>query len=233
MIKATYAAKDKSFRKYLFIIAFICLILGVTSYFSQHLNFKNLSEKFSSNQNKQKIIVADELKQKNEILTQQQFIQPIGSSEEQISDKNLEKIAEEPKQTKENINEYLQKSSVRYSMTDEYLLYLKNVNHIIINFFLDEPYTNYLNRIKTNNLPEALGSLLKDLEEYNKYLISPPNLKKRIFPSNSKILEKFIRIDKNSAELEIKLEKKGRITSKLKFWLDYCYSEDFKMKFNN
>ncbi len=230
MIKATYAAKDKSFRKYLFIIAFVCLILGVTSYFSQHLNFKTLSEKFSSNENKQQIIVADELKQKDEILTQQQFIPPIELPEKQISDKNLEKIAEE---TKENINEYLQKSTVRYSMPDEYLLYLKNVNHIIINFFLDEHYTNYLNRIKNNNLPEALGSLLEDLEEYNKYLISPPNLKKRIFPINSKILEKFIRIDKNSAELEIKLEKKGKITSKLKFWLDYCYSEDFKMKFNN
>ncbi len=242
MIKNIEVTSNKSFKKYLWILIALSLILLSAVYFSNFEIFKKFGKNiiFSKEQLQKEL---NEKQQESNLIYQKPELEA-EASVEQLVTKEPESIIEnfniQPIDVEESNNENrVEANKIKTELIEnfnqkEYLAYLRNINRMIINFLLDKSYTNYLNKIKIfSDLPKTFNTLLENLEEYNDhYLINPPTYRKQVFPNNSDILQKFIRIDKNSAELDIKLEKRNKIVKKLKSWVDYCYTEDFKIKFN-
>lgn len=116
----------------------------------------------------------------------------------------------------------------------DYIHYLLNVNLITYNFLQDQEYSKELIVLKSLPLPQDIKNILTNLEEYNNnYLISKFEKVEVIFPLNHKWLEKFIKIEKRPSNIIIKEQDKLLILEKLKYLINFLYSEKFMQEFIN
>lgn len=116
----------------------------------------------------------------------------------------------------------------------DYIHYLLNVNLLTYNFLQDQEYSKELIVLKSLPLPQDIKNILTNLEEYNNnYLISKFEKVEVIFPLNHKWLEKFIKIEKRPSNIIIKEQDKLLILEKLKYLINFLYSEKFMQEFIN
>lgn len=107
-------------------------------------------------------------------------------------------------------------------------IYLINVNHLVANFLQDKKYTNELTQITKLKLPEQIDQTISDLSNYNdNYLITNDITHRRIFPTDSKFIEKFIKIEKATVNLSDKALLRSKIINKLDDFIDFFYSDEF------
>ncbi|WP_395477498.1 hypothetical protein [Rickettsia endosymbiont of Pantilius tunicatus] len=116
----------------------------------------------------------------------------------------------------------------------DYIHYLLNVNLLTYNFLQDQEYSKELIVLKSLPLPQDIKNILTNLEEYNNnYLISKFEKVEVIFPLNHKWLEKFIKIEKRPSNIIRKEQDKLLILEKLKYLINFLYSEKFMQEFIN
>lgn len=116
----------------------------------------------------------------------------------------------------------------------DYIHYLLNANLLTYNFLQDQEYSKELTVLKSLPLPQEIKNILANLEEYNNnYLISKSERVEVIFPLNHKWLEKFVRIEKRPSSITIKEQDKSLILEKLKYLINFLYSEKFMQEFIN
>ncbi|HJD61546.1 MAG TPA: hypothetical protein LFV90_05305 [Rickettsia endosymbiont of Columbicola hoogstraali] len=116
----------------------------------------------------------------------------------------------------------------------DYIHYLLNANLLTYNFLQDQEYSKELTVLKSLPLPQEIKNILANLEEYNNnYLISKSERVEVIFPLNHKWLEKFVRIEKRPSSITIKEQDKYLILEKLKYLINFLYSEKFMQEFIN
>ncbi|HJD65448.1 MAG TPA: hypothetical protein LFW10_04940 [Rickettsia endosymbiont of Diachasma alloeum] len=116
----------------------------------------------------------------------------------------------------------------------DYIHYLLNVNLLTYNFLQDQEYSKELIVLKSLPLPQDIKNILTNLEEYNNnYLISKFEKVEVIFPLNHKWPEKFIKIEKRPSNIIIKEQDKLLILEKLKYLINFLYSEKFMQEFIN
>lgn len=117
---------------------------------------------------------------------------------------------------------------------DDYRRSLLNINNIIINFLKDKAYTTQLEIAKTLKLPKEIEIILSLFDKYNKiYLINCNQQRHKIFPYKSRLLDKFIKIEKASTNLKDKEILKKEIMENLELFTDYIFSEGFFKMFTN
>lgn len=115
-----------------------------------------------------------------------------------------------------------------------YIHYLLNVNLLTYNFLQDQEYSKELTVLKSLPLPQDIKNILTNLEEYNNnYLISKFEKVEVIFPLNHKWLEKFIKIEKRPSNITIKEQDQLLILKKLKYLINFLYSEKCMQEFIN
>jgi|GEM_PF-5467990 len=120
------------------------------------------------------------------------------------------------------------------SYSIDYIHYLLNVNLLVCNFMQDEDYSKELKIVNSTRLPQDIKNIFTDLEAYNNnYHISKSKDMTVIFPKNHKWLEKFIKIEQKPSEMMIKEQDKAMISEKLKYLVDFLYSEKFMQEFIN
>ncbi|ASX27496.1 hypothetical protein BA173_00935 [Rickettsia sp. MEAM1 (Bemisia tabaci)] len=116
----------------------------------------------------------------------------------------------------------------------DYIHYLLNTNLLTYNFLQDQEYSKELTVLKSLPLPQEIKNILANLEEYNNnYLISKSERVEVIFPLNHKWLEKFVKIEKRPSSITIKEQDKSLILEKLKYLINFLYSEKFMQEFIN
>lgn len=116
----------------------------------------------------------------------------------------------------------------------DYIHYLLNANLLTYNFLQDQEYSKELTVLKSLPLPQDIKNILANLEEYNNnYLISKSERVEVIFPLNHKWLEKFVKIEKKPSNITIKEQDKSLILEKLKYLINFLYSEKFIQEFIN
>lgn len=116
----------------------------------------------------------------------------------------------------------------------DYIHYLLNANLLTYNFLQDQEYSKELTVLKSLPLPQEIKNILANLEEYNNnYLISKSERVEVIFPLNHKWLEKFVKIEKKPSSITIKEQDKSLILEKLKYLINFLYSEKFMQEFIN
>ncbi|HJD63200.1 MAG TPA: hypothetical protein LFW14_06610 [Rickettsia endosymbiont of Degeeriella rufa] len=116
----------------------------------------------------------------------------------------------------------------------DYIHYLLNANLLTYNFLQDQEYSKELTVLKSLPLPQEIKNILANLEEYNNnYLISKSERVEVIFPLNHKWLEKFVRIEKRPSSITIKEQDKSLILEKLKYLINFLYSEKFMQEYIN
>ena len=116
----------------------------------------------------------------------------------------------------------------------DYIHYLLNANLLTYNFLQDQEYSKELTVLKSLPLPQEIKNILANLEEYNNnYLISKSERVEVIFPLNHKWLEKFVKIEKKPSNITIKEQDKSLILEKLKYLINFLYSEKFMQEFIN
>ncbi|MCC8377869.1 MAG: hypothetical protein LN567_05760 [Rickettsia endosymbiont of Graphium doson] len=116
----------------------------------------------------------------------------------------------------------------------DYINYLLNANLLTYNFLQDQEYSKELTVLKSLPLPQDIKNILANLEEYNNnYLISKSERVEVIFPLNHKWLEKFVKIEKRPSSITIKEQDKSLILEKLKYLINFLYSEKFMQEFIN
>ncbi|HJD68072.1 MAG TPA: hypothetical protein LFV66_06540 [Rickettsia endosymbiont of Bembidion lapponicum] len=116
----------------------------------------------------------------------------------------------------------------------DYIHYLLNANLLTYNFLQDQEYSKELTVLKSLPLPQEIKNILANLEEYNNnYLISKSERVEVIFPLNHKWLEKFVKIEKRPSSITIKEQDKSLILEKLKYLINFLYSEKFMQEFIN
>lgn len=116
----------------------------------------------------------------------------------------------------------------------DYIHYLLNANLLTYNFLQDQEYSKELTVLKSLPLPQDIKNILANLEEYNNnYLISKSERVEVIFPLNHKWLENFVKIEKKPSNITIKEQDKSLILEKLKYLINFLYSEKFMQEFIN
>lgn len=116
----------------------------------------------------------------------------------------------------------------------DYIHYLLNVNLLMYNFLQNQDYSKELRVIKSLPLPQDIKNILANLEEYNNYILSRSHKIEVIFPLNHKWLEKFIKVEKKPSDIIMKQEQdKLLILEKLKYLINFLYSEKFMQEFIN
>ena len=119
-----------------------------------------------------------------------------------------------------------------YLKLKSYRDFLLNINILVSNFFRDKEYTDQLNKIKNVKLPENIEPIFNSLNEYNeKFLISPNYQPKRIFPINSKLIEKFLKIEQESPSAKEKKDLKAYIVQNLDNFISFFYSDKLQQEF--
>ncbi|HJD56036.1 MAG TPA: hypothetical protein LFW21_05345 [Rickettsia endosymbiont of Pyrocoelia pectoralis] len=119
------------------------------------------------------------------------------------------------------------------SYSIDYVQYLLNVNLLVYNFLQNKDYDKELAVIKLSILPQEINNIITSLEEYNHYLISESEEPNLVFPTNRKWLEKFIKIEKKPSNAIKQEQEKLLISEKLKYLIDFLYSEKFMQEFVN
>lgn len=110
-----------------------------------------------------------------------------------------------------------------------YRHYLLEITTLLVNFLQDKPITSQFIKIKTLEMPKEVEDILSDLEEYDAKFLSI-NDKEKIFPS-LRLLETFVKVEKNSENSKKKKALHERIKNNLSLITDYFYSDEFKKTF--
>jgi hypothetical protein len=113
-----------------------------------------------------------------------------------------------------------------------YRRFLFDINILVLNFFQDKVYTEQINEVNKVKLPENMKAILDSLNEYNaKFLINPNYQPQRIFPINSKLIEKFIRIEQESSSAKEKKNLRAHIIENLESFIGFFYSDKLQQEF--
>lgn len=207
-------------------IFFIAIVIFSLSSFTLYHNRGDILKLFKSeNKNLNQI---NQLEENKTDIKEKKEEPPLLSTKTLLNYVSSLKFPEAPT-TVEQKSEYLPKT---YS--PDYIHYLLNVNLLTYHFLQDEDYSKELRVIKSLPLPQDMKNILANLEEYNNnYLISKPQNKEIIFPLNHKWLEKFIKIEKKPSDSISKEQDKLLILEKLKYLINFLYSEKFMQEFIN
>jgi hypothetical protein len=114
---------------------------------------------------------------------------------------------------------------------------LADLNFLLISFFQDRPYTEFINRIKPvyeMQNSKKINNILKNLEDYNaNYLVNTQSLTEAVIDDQSSIMGKFVKIEKTTDALKNKEALKKKIIDSLESLVSFTYSEDFQNIFIN
>ncbi|MGX6959823.1 MAG: hypothetical protein ACIPMY_00895 [Rickettsia endosymbiont of Pentastiridius leporinus] len=213
-------------------IFFIAIVIFTLSSFTLYYNrddifklFKNETKTLNQNSN----LIAEEHntpkvkqeKQEDPLLSTKTLLNYVGSLKfPEASTTTSAVVTQKPKQTPKECSL-------------DYIQYLLNVNLLVYNFLQDKDYGKELALIKLPILPQKIKNIITSLEEYNNYLISDSEEKNLVFPINHKWLEKLIKIEKKPSDTIKQEQKKLFISEKLKYLIDFLYSEKFMQEFVN
>jgi len=212
-------------------IFFIAIVIFSLSSFTLYHNREDILKLFKSeNKNLTQI---NQLEENKTDIKEKKEEPPLLSTKTLLNYVSSLKFPEAPTTVEQKLveqkSEYLPKP---YS--PDYINYLLNVNLLTYHFLQDEDYSKELRVIKSLPLPQDMKNILANLEEYNNnYLISKPQDKEIIFPLNHKWLEKFIKIEKKPSDSISKEQDKLLILEKLKYLINFLYSEKFMQEFIN
>lgn len=112
-----------------------------------------------------------------------------------------------------------------------YRHYLSLVNTMSINFLRDKSFQYQITQIRSLKFPPDIEDILSSFEEYDSQYLQQLLLKEKIFPTNSSLFERFIKIEKNSDILKEKKAIKQRLTEDLDFLVEFFYSEELQKIF--
>ena len=113
----------------------------------------------------------------------------------------------------------------------KYREYLANANMMLLNFNSNKNYDQELEILKQHQPPDHLKNIITLIEDYNQNLAPDVAVPEEVLLFDSKLLAKFIKVQKIT-EPDKKQEKlKLEIQSKLKPLVDYLYSLDLQNSF--
>lgn len=208
-------------------IFFIAIVIFVLSSFTLYHNRDDIFKLFK-NDNNNLSQTFDEPEESKANIEEKKEDAPLLSTKTFLNYVNSLKFPEAPPVADQELRAAPKKYSV------DYIHYLLNVNLLVYNFLQDEDYSKELRIVKSFTLPKNIQSILANLEVYNNnYLISKTSGTEIIFPANHKWLEKFIKIEKKPSDSIPKEQDKLFILEKLKYLIDFLYSEKFMQEFIN